>query len=225
MVMGASLCGNFCNGALQGLALTVPPLQWRPPGAHSYSPHTCSDALQGLTLTVPTPAVAPSRGSLLQSPHLQWRPPGAGSQCLHPATDLARTHHQLFSISAHRVEPHVLCQQRVMSSLPCSSLHACMCRVKAIPGATVEHNKFCVSVHFRNCAAESYEAVVQAVKDTLQEHSNLKASRGRKVLEIQPQVLPGPASCWQCKRPEWRHGTSYKLLQKGMEHAYTAFTL
>ena len=72
-----------------------------------------------------------------------------------------------------------------------------MCRVKAIPGATVEHNKFCVSVHFRNCAAESYDAVVQAVKNTLQEHPNLKASRGRKVLEIQPQVFTWPAMCWQ----------------------------
>lgn len=63
-------------------------------------------------------------------------------------------------------------------------------RVENIPGAAVEHNKFCVSVHFRNCSPESYEHVVGAVKDTLSEHPNLKASRGRKVLEIQPQVSP-----------------------------------
>ncbi|KAL0021141.1 hypothetical protein WJX77_004146 [Trebouxia sp. C0004] len=61
-------------------------------------------------------------------------------------------------------------------------------RVQEIPGASVEHNKFCVSVHFRNCSPDSYDAVVVAVKDTLHDHSNLKASRGRKVLEIQPQV-------------------------------------
>lgn len=61
-------------------------------------------------------------------------------------------------------------------------------RVQEIPGAFVEHNKFCVSVHFRNCSPDSYDAVVAAVKDTLHDHSNLKASRGRKVLEIQPQV-------------------------------------
>ncbi|KAL0043483.1 hypothetical protein WJX79_006006 [Trebouxia sp. C0005] len=61
-------------------------------------------------------------------------------------------------------------------------------RVKEIPGASVEHNKFCVSVHFRNCSPDSYDVVVAAVKDTLHDHSNLKASRGRKVLEIQPQV-------------------------------------
>lgn len=69
-------------------------------------------------------------------------------------------------------------------------------RVEHIPGATVEHNKFCVSVHFRNCSPESYEHVVTAVKDTLHDHSDLRASRGRKVLEIQPQVYspPPPAS-------------------------------
>ena len=61
-------------------------------------------------------------------------------------------------------------------------------RVEKIPGAAVEHNKFCVSVHFRNCSPEAYEHVVTAVKDTLNDHPNLKASRGRKVLEIQPQV-------------------------------------
>ena len=61
-------------------------------------------------------------------------------------------------------------------------------RVEHIPGAAVEHNKFCVSVHFRNCSPESYEHVVTAVKDTLNDHPDLRASRGRKVLEIQPQV-------------------------------------
>lgn len=72
-------------------------------------------------------------------------------------------------------------------------------RVANIPGAAVEHNKFCVSVHFRNCSPKSYEHVVSAVKDTLSDHPNLKASRGRKVLEIQPQVsqscLRAPAAC------------------------------
>ena len=74
------------------------------------------------------------------------------------------------------------------------------CRVQEIPGASVEHNKFCVSVHFRNCSPDSYDAVVAAVKDTLHDHSNLKASRGRKVLEIQPQVS---AACC-LKRHLWQ---------------------
>ena len=68
-------------------------------------------------------------------------------------------------------------------------------RVQNVPGASVEHNKFCVSVHFRNCPPESYDDVVTAVKDTLHDHPNLKASRGRKVLEIQPQVSLCPCAC------------------------------
>ncbi|KAK9804720.1 hypothetical protein WJX72_001803 [[Myrmecia] bisecta] len=61
-------------------------------------------------------------------------------------------------------------------------------RVQDIEGASVEHNKFCVSVHFRNCAPSSWDAVVTAVETTLKEHPQLKATRGRKVLEIRPQV-------------------------------------
>lgn len=57
-----------------------------------------------------------------------------------------------------------------------------------IAGATVEHNKFCVSAHFRNCEADQYEAVLGAVETTLRGHDELHATRGRKVFEIRPQV-------------------------------------
>ncbi|KAK9838130.1 hypothetical protein WJX81_003117 [Elliptochloris bilobata] len=60
-------------------------------------------------------------------------------------------------------------------------------RVADIPGATVEHNKFCVSVHFRNCEAGQYDAVLGAVEATLRSRAELHASRGRKVFEIKPQ--------------------------------------
>ena len=62
-------------------------------------------------------------------------------------------------------------------------------RVASIPGATVEHNKFCVSVHFRNCEASQYNAVLGAVEATLRSRAELHVSRGRKVFEIKPQVL------------------------------------
>ncbi|KAK9850962.1 hypothetical protein WJX84_003437 [Apatococcus fuscideae] len=61
-------------------------------------------------------------------------------------------------------------------------------RVRSIPGASVEHNKFCVSAHFRNCNPESWEGVLAAVQTTVAEHPELKYSKGRKVLEIKPQV-------------------------------------
>ena len=104
-------------------------------------------------------------------------------------------HRSILDLSTRHEE---LLLQDLPQGMPCSgvsltavaSVH--VCRVKAIPGATVEHNKFCVSAHFRNCALESYDAVLAAVKETLQEHPNLKASRGRKVLEIQPQVCFTP---------------------------------
>ena len=61
-------------------------------------------------------------------------------------------------------------------------------RVADIPGATVEHNKFCVSVHFRNCQPDQLDDVVAAVEAILDAHADLRATRGRKVLEIRPQV-------------------------------------
>jgi trehalose 6-phosphate phosphatase len=54
----------------------------------------------------------------------------------------------------------------------------------------VEHNKFCVSVHFRNCQADQYDRVLAAVEGTLREHEELHATRGRKVFEIRPQARP-----------------------------------
>jgi hypothetical protein len=62
--------------------------------------------------------------------------------------------------------------------------------VRDIPGASVEHNKFCVSVHFRNVDTAHYDAVLTAVEAVLKHHQELHATRGRKVFEIRPQVLP-----------------------------------
>lgn len=63
-----------------------------------------------------------------------------------------------------------------------------LCRTKSIPGASVEHNKFCVSVHFRNCEPDRLEEVIGAVEAVLAHDKELKATRGRKVLEVRPQV-------------------------------------
>ena len=53
----------------------------------------------------------------------------------------------------------------------------------------MEHNKFCVSVHFRNCEPDRLEEVLRAVEAVLAHNKELKATRGRKVLEVRPQVL------------------------------------
>lgn len=61
-------------------------------------------------------------------------------------------------------------------------------RVAGIAGASVEHNKFCVSVHFRNCQPSDVDPVYAAVEAVLNQYPDLQMSRGRKVLEIKPKV-------------------------------------
>ena len=55
----------------------------------------------------------------------------------------------------------------------------------------MEHNKYCVTVHFRNCEPQYWESVITTVEAFMQTRENLKATRGRKVLEIKPQVGAG----------------------------------
>ncbi|KAF8065492.1 TPP1 [Scenedesmus sp. PABB004] len=62
-------------------------------------------------------------------------------------------------------------------------------RLQDIPGASVEHNNFCVSAHFRNCATENWQQVVAAVNASVAAApAHLHVTRGRKVLEVRPQV-------------------------------------
>nr|ACU17957.1 unknown [Glycine max] len=57
-----------------------------------------------------------------------------------------------------------------------------------IEGATVENNKFCVSVHYRNVDEESWQIVGQRVYDVLKEYPRLRLTHGRKVLEVRPVI-------------------------------------
>ncbi|PAN14922.1 hypothetical protein PAHAL_2G452900 [Panicum hallii] len=58
----------------------------------------------------------------------------------------------------------------------------------AIPGATVENNKFCLSVHFRCVQEEKWRALEEQVRSVLKEYPDLRLTRGRKVLEIRPSI-------------------------------------
>ncbi|KAK9162796.1 hypothetical protein Syun_003698 [Stephania yunnanensis] len=68
-------------------------------------------------------------------------------------------------------------------------------RTKSIPGAKVENNKFCASVHFR-CVDEkveftqkqSWSPLANQVKSVLKEYPKLRVTQGRKVLEIRPTI-------------------------------------
>ncbi|KAJ3681869.1 hypothetical protein LUZ60_014442 [Juncus effusus] len=61
-------------------------------------------------------------------------------------------------------------------------------KTKDIEGSTVENNKFCVSVHYRNVAVEEYGAVDQCVKEVLKDYPRLRLTHGRKVFEVRPTI-------------------------------------
>ncbi|KAK4745468.1 hypothetical protein SAY87_011780 [Trapa incisa] len=59
---------------------------------------------------------------------------------------------------------------------------------KDIAGATVENNRFCVSVHFRNVDMTNWPMVGGIVHDMLKNYPRLRLTHGRKVLEIRPII-------------------------------------
>lgn len=89
----------------------------------------------------------------------------------------------------------------------------CVAAVANIPGASVDHNKFCVSVHYRNCEAKEDWTRVKAVVDACvaADPARLKQAEGRKVFEVKPRVA-------------WDKGKalSYLLSQLGLEGKYDA---
>ncbi|KAL6841957.1 hypothetical protein ACP4OV_028469 [Aristida adscensionis] len=59
---------------------------------------------------------------------------------------------------------------------------------ESIPGARVEHNKFCLSVHFRCVQEEKWDDLDDQVRSVLKEYPDLRLTKGRKVLEIRPSI-------------------------------------
>ncbi|KAF7824885.1 trehalose-phosphate phosphatase A-like [Senna tora] len=57
-----------------------------------------------------------------------------------------------------------------------------------IKGASVENNKFCVSVHYRNVDDKYWDIVGQRVVDILKDYPRLRLTHGRKVLEVRPVI-------------------------------------
>ncbi|KAH7567779.1 hypothetical protein JRO89_XS07G0146000 [Xanthoceras sorbifolium] len=61
-------------------------------------------------------------------------------------------------------------------------------KTKSIPGAIVENNKFCLSVHFRCVDEKRWAALAEQVRLVLNQYPKLKLTQGRKVLEIRPTI-------------------------------------
>ncbi|XP_074264383.1 putative trehalose-phosphate phosphatase J isoform X2 [Silene latifolia] len=61
-------------------------------------------------------------------------------------------------------------------------------KTKPILGAMVEHNKFCLSVHFRCVDEKKWTELAHEVRSVLKEYPKLRLTQGRKVFEIRPTI-------------------------------------
>ncbi|CAD5184298.1 probable trehalose-phosphate phosphatase 6 [Musa acuminata AAA Group] len=77
---------------------------------------------------------------------------------------------------------------------------------RSIPGAKVENNKFCVSVHFRCVDETCWGVLVEQVVSLLKSHPELRLTQGRKVLEIRPTI-------------KWDKGKALEFLLKSLGFA------
>ncbi|OIW02390.1 hypothetical protein TanjilG_04983 [Lupinus angustifolius] len=76
-------------------------------------------------------------------------------------------------------------------------------KTKCVPGATVESNKYCLSVHFRCVDEKNWASLAQKVRSVLKEYPKLRLSQGRKVLEIRPSI-------------EWDKGKALEFLLESL---------
>ncbi|XVF39495.1 hypothetical protein PTKIN_Ptkin01aG0039100 [Pterospermum kingtungense] len=79
-------------------------------------------------------------------------------------------------------------------------------KTRTIPGAKVENNKFCVSVHFRCVDEKSWAALAEQVRSVLNDYPKLKLTQGRKVLEIRPTI-------------KWDKGKALEFLLEALGYA------
>ncbi|KAG6648987.1 hypothetical protein CIPAW_07G181700 [Carya illinoinensis] len=79
-------------------------------------------------------------------------------------------------------------------------------KTSSIPGAKVENNKFCLSVHFRCVEEKRWAALAEQVKEVLSAYPQLKLTQGRKVFEIRPTI-------------KWDKGKALEFLLESLGYA------
>ncbi|KAK4489658.1 hypothetical protein RD792_005470 [Penstemon davidsonii] len=57
-----------------------------------------------------------------------------------------------------------------------------------VPGALVEDNGFCVSVHYRHVLNKDYDILEEIIQNVLSEYNCFHVTRGIKVIEIRPSI-------------------------------------
>lgn len=78
-------------------------------------------------------------------------------------------------------------------------------KASKVHGARVEHNKFCVSVHFRCVKEENWLHLAEQVNHVIKSYANLYLTQGRKVLEIRPSI-------------SWNKGKALDFLIRTLAH-------
>ncbi|KAL0726325.1 hypothetical protein Bca4012_022418 [Brassica carinata] len=79
-------------------------------------------------------------------------------------------------------------------------------KTKSTPGASVENNKFCVSVHFRRVDEKNWSDLASQVRSVMKDYPKLRLTQGRKVLEIRPII-------------KWDKGKALEFLLESLGYA------
>ncbi|CAA0823619.1 Probable trehalose-phosphate phosphatase J, partial [Striga hermonthica] len=77
---------------------------------------------------------------------------------------------------------------------------------KDTPGARVENNKFCLSVHFRCVDEKRWIELAKKVESVIQGYPDLRLTEGRKVFEIRPTI-------------KWDKGKALEFLLESLGYA------
>ncbi|KZV28918.1 putative trehalose-phosphate phosphatase J [Dorcoceras hygrometricum] len=79
-------------------------------------------------------------------------------------------------------------------------------KIKHIPGAKVENNKFCLSVHYRCVEEKNWAKLGDEVKSIVKGYQQLRLTQGRKVIEIRPTI-------------KWDKGNALEFLLESLGYA------
>ncbi|XP_073029174.1 probable trehalose-phosphate phosphatase D isoform X2 [Primulina eburnea] len=79
-------------------------------------------------------------------------------------------------------------------------------KIKHIPGAKVENNKFCLSVHYRCVEEKNWGELGDQVKSIMKGYQQLRLTQGRKVIEIRPTI-------------KWDKGNALEFLLESLGYA------
>ncbi|KAK1579411.1 hypothetical protein QYE76_017644 [Lolium multiflorum] len=111
------------------------------------------------------------------------------------------------TVSNHKMADEVLCQPATEFLPVIQEVYEMLtAKMESIPGAMVENNKFCLSVHFRCVDEKEWDGLSAEVRAVLEGYPDLCLTKGRKVLEIRPSI-------------KWDKGNALEFLLESLGYA------